>query len=134
MGGYRAEKLLAMLKAEAPAFAPDGAVQETVKSTHFGMVKSYLSNWGCFIPGADGADTVSTTVPAGTEVSTKVEELVKQGIASVMQNADGSHTVTCSGTNRGAYLALGDLQACAIRVLTGLMHSAAMDEMLRAMK
>lgn len=134
MGGYRAEKLLAMMKAEAPAFAPDGAVQETVKSAHFGMVKSYLSNWGSFVPSDDGADTVSTTVAPGTAVSAKVEELVKQGIASVTKNPDGSHMVTYRGTNRGAYLALGDLQACAIRILNGLMHSAAMDEMLRAMK
>lgn len=134
MGGYRAEKIIDMMRAEAPAFEADGAVKETIKSAHFGMVKSYLSNWGSFVPEVDGKDTVSTTVAAGTTLNPKVEEAVKNGIATVKKNADGSQTVTYCGTNRGAYLALGDLQTCAIRVLNGLMNSAAMDELLVAMK
>lgn len=132
MGGYRAEKLLNMLKNEAPEFEPDGSVKEMVKSSHFGMVKSTVSKWGAFVAAAEGKDTVSTTVASGTKPGEKVQEYVEQGIADVAQNADGSRTVTYRGTDRGAYLALGDLQACAMRVLRGLMNSAAMDELMEA--
>lgn len=134
MGGYRAEKLVGMMKWEPPRFEPDGAVHEVVKSAHFGFVKSIIANWGSFIPQMDGKNHVSTNVAVGTSVSPKVEDAVKKGLATVVKNNDGSHTVTYFGTERGAYLALGDLQACAIRVMSGLMRSSAMDDLLAAMK
>ena len=131
MGGYRAEKLLDMMVEKKPEFLADGAVEEIVKSSHFGMVKSYLSKWGSFMPHADGKDKVVTTVAAGVELNKKVKEMVEAGIATVTENTDGSKTVSYHGTNRGAYLCLGDLQNCAIRILKGLMNSAAMDNLLK---
>lgn len=131
MGGYRAEKLLDMMVEKKPEFSADGAVEEIVKSSHFGMVKSYLSKWGSFVPHADGKDEVVTTVDSGLELNKKVKEMVEAGIATVTENADGSKIVSYHGTNRGAYLCLGDLQNCAIRILKGLMNSAAMDNLLK---
>ncbi len=134
MGGYRAEKLLSYMRAEAPQFGEDGSVSEIVKSSHFGIVKSYLSQWGSFVPDANGTDTAETTVAAGKEVSEKVREAVKNGTATIRDNADGSKLVTWKGTNRGAYLSRGDMQACAIRVLKMLMDSSAMDDLNNMLK
>lgn len=129
MGGYRAEKLLEMMKEIPPVFGEDGAIQETVKSAHFGMVKTVLTSWGNFVPEAGGKDIAIATVAAGKALSPKVDEAVKSGLAKVEALPDGSKKVIWHGTNRGAYLSLGDLQACAIRVLKSLMRSAAMAEL-----
>ena len=66
------------------------------------------------------------TVAADVKLSPRVEEAVKQGFAKIQENADGTKTVVYTGTNRGAYLPLGDIQRSAIRVLTGIMNSAQM--------
>lgn len=131
MGGYRAEKILAAMAHEAPTFAEDGAVVETVKSTHMGMVKNTFAKWGSFVPEAGGKDTVQTTVQPGVTLNDRVLKAIADGIAEVSQSADGITTVRYHGTERGAYLAKGTLQACAMRILTVLMGSAAMDDLLK---
>ena len=47
-------------------------------------------------------------------------------LGNYCENADGTKTVIYTGTDRGAYLPLGDIQRSAIRVLTGIMNSAQM--------
>ncbi|MCM1193119.1 MAG: glycoside hydrolase family 3 C-terminal domain-containing protein [Lachnospiraceae bacterium] len=130
MGGYRAEKLLDAMRHVAPIFGEDGAVKETVKSSHMGMVKTTLTQWGSFVPEADGKDIVKTTVAAGKPLGQQVQKAVDEGIAKVEEKGDGTRTVTYHGTDRGSYLARGTLQECAMRILNVLIHSAAMDELL----
>ena len=134
MGGYRAEKLLVMMRQEAPRFEPGGSVQEIVNTSHFGFVKTKLANWGSFVPDAHGKDTVSVTVTPGTKIDEKVKAAVRDGVASLSENADGSVTVAWHGIERGAYLPLGDLQSCAIRILNSLKNSAAAHEMFAAVR
>lgn len=131
MGGYRAEKLLAAMAHGAPEFTEDGAVAENVRSSHMGMVKTTLAKWGSFVPEAGGKDTVQTTVAPGKKLNERVRKAVVEGVASVEDHPDGSKTVTYKGTERGAYLAKGTLQECAMRILNVLMHSAAMDDLLQ---
>lgn len=59
----------------------------------------------------------------------RVEKAVAEGYAHVEENPDGSKTVVYSGIDRGAYLARGTLQECAMRILHVLLHSAAMDDL-----
>lgn len=131
MGGYRAEKILAAMAHAAPIFTEDGAIVESVKSTHMGMVKNTFAKWGSFVPEAGGKDMVQTTVAPGKALNERVQKAVEAGIASVENHADGSKTVTYRGTDRGAYLARGTLQECAMRILNVLLHSSAMDDLLR---
>lgn len=134
MGGYSTDILAAAISGAAPQFDADGAIHQTVVNAYGGFFKNTQEDWNSFLPHADGADTVSVTVAAGTALSSRVEEAVQKGLAQVQENADGSKVVTYRGTDRGAWLPLGDVQKCAIRVLTGLMNSAAMEEMLRSAK
>ena len=57
------------------------------------------------------------------------QQHLAEGYARVEDNADGSRTVIYSGVNRGAYLARGTLQECAMRILKVILNSAAMDDL-----
>ena len=131
MGGYRAEKILAAMTHGVPEFTQDGAVVESVKSTHMGMVKNTFAKWGSFVPEKDGKDTVQTVVAAGKKLNERVLKAVADGSAEVTQSADGTSTITYHGTDRGDYLARGTLQECAMRILNVLMNSFAMDDLLK---
>ena len=72
MGGYSAQKIIDMMHHIHPSFETDGSVKEIVRSTHFGMVKTMITSWGSFRNEAGGKDTISTIVPADTQVSEKV--------------------------------------------------------------
>lgn len=130
MGGYSTDIIAAAISGAEPVFDPDGAIHQTTVTAYGGFFKSTQSDWNSFIPDKDGADTVSTKVAAGQNLSPRVEEAVKNGIAEVTQRSDGSKVVTYRGIDRGAWLPLGDVQKCAIRVLTGIMNAAPMDDML----
>ncbi len=134
MGGYSAEKILEAMKNTAPAFDEHGALLETEKSSHFGIVKTTEKKWGNFVPDANGKDHYTVGVKKDIEVSERVVEAQKKGEATVKRNADGTKEVTWIGTDRGAYLSLADLQHCAARVLRGIMNCAAMDDLEAAMK
>lgn len=134
MGGYSTDVIGAAIYGKAPQFDADGAIHQTTVLAYGGFFKNTQEDWNSFLPHADGADRVSTTVAAGTDLSARVAEAVEKGIAQVRENADGSKTVTYLGTDRGAWLPLGDIQKCAIRVLTGLMKSVAMEDLLRSVK
>ena len=130
MGGYSTDIIAAAISGAAPVFDTDGAVHQTVVTAYGGFFKNTQEDWNSFVPDKDGADTVSTTVAAGQKLSPRVEEAVKVGIAQVTDQSDGSKLVTYRGIDRGAWLPLGDIQKCAIRVLTGIMNAAPMDDML----
>ena len=129
MGGYSAEKILEATVHVTPTFEANGDVKEIVISRHGGMVKSIHYSWGSFLPRRDGSDTVKATIARGTQPGNRVRKAVAEGYARVEDNADGSRTVIYSGVNRGAYLARGTLQECAMRILKVILHSAAMDDL-----
>lgn len=131
MGGYSTDIIAAAISGAEPVFDPDGAVHQTIVTAYGGFFKNTQEDWNSFIPCKDGADTVSTTVAAGQTLSPRVEEAVKCGLAQVSQQSDGSKVVTYHGIDRGAWLPLGDIQKCAIRVLTGIMNAAPMEDMLK---
>lgn len=134
MGGYSTDIIAAAISGAAPVFDPDGAVHQTTVAAYGGFFKNTQEDWNSFIPDKDGADTVTTTVAANQKVSPSVEEAIKNGIAAVKEQSDGSKLVTYHGIDRGAWLPLGDIQKCAIRVLTGIMNAAPMDDMLSKVK
>ena len=134
MGGYSTNIIAAAISGAEPVFDPDGAIHQTTVTAYGGFFKNTQADWNSFIPDKDGTDTVSTVVAANQKVSSRVEEAVKNGIAEVTQRSDGSRVVTYRGIDRGAWLPLGDIQKCAIRVLTGIMNAAPMDDMLTRAK
>lgn len=134
MGGYATDIIAAAISGAEPVFDPDGAIHQTTVTAYGGFFKNTQADWNSFIPDKDGTDTVSTKVVAGQNISPRVEEAVKNGIAEITKQRDGSKVVTYRGIDRGTWLPLGDIQKCAIRVLTGIMNAAPMDDMLRGVK
>lgn len=129
MGGYSAEKILEATVHVGPTFEANGDVKEIVTSKHGGMVKSIHHSWGSFLPQKGGSDTVNATIAPGVQPGDRVRKAVAEGYALVEENADGSRTVIYSGLDRGAYLARGTLQECAMRILKVILNSAAMDDL-----
>ncbi len=133
MGGYSAEALLEAMEEMEPEFGPDGYVKESVKTSHFGMLKTVREKWGSFVPSADGKDQKNVTVAADTALSEKVGEAEKNGFAEIIIQADGSRIVSWKGTDRGAYLKRENLESCACHILQGLLQSASMRELTERM-
>ncbi len=131
MGGYRSEFLKSALMGVQPEFAADGYVVEETFKVFGGFFKETVEHWNVFELSKDGTDTVRTLVASSTALNPKVEEKVKEGIAKIEDNADGSKTIIYSGTNRGAYLDRADVQACVCRVLNQLMNSVSYIEMMK---
>ena len=131
MGGYSTDILSAAIAGAIPVFDADGAVHRTTVTAYGGFFKNTQEDWNSFVPDKNGADTVSTVVAAKEKLSPRVEEAVKNGVAEVKEQSDGSKIVTYHGIDRGAWLPLGDIQKCAIRVLNGIMNAAPMDDMLK---
>lgn len=130
MGGYSTDVIEAAVSGAAPVFAPDGAVRQTTVTAYGGFFKNNQEDWNSFIPDKAGKDTVSTVVAANQKISPRVENAVRNGFAEVTEQKDGSRTVIYRGIDRGAWLPLGDIQKCAIRILNGIMNAAPMDDML----
>ena len=127
MGGYRTEFLMAALTGAAPEFNEDGSVAFKDFPIYGGFMTDHVEFWNSFEPGKDGKDTVSTVVAAGTALGESVLKAVEEGFASVEEQADGSRTVTYRGTDRGQWLDLYDVRACAARVLEMIMNSISWD-------
>ncbi|MBP1554645.1 MAG: glycoside hydrolase, partial [Oscillospiraceae bacterium] len=130
MGGYRSEFFEAAFYWKEPEFTEDGYVKSVDFPIYGGFMTDHVEFWNSFELDRNGKDTVCTTVAAGIELNEKVEALVQQGIACVTSGEDGSREVTYRGTNRGRWLDLDDLRACAARVLTMIMNSISYDLML----
>lgn len=126
MGGYPTDVIAAAICGKEAHFDKDGAVHQDKIAMYGGVFNKMVDDWGSFSPESGGKDALKVTVVADVKISPRVEEAVKQGMAKVKENADGTKTVVYTGTSRGAYLLLGDIQRSAIRVLTGIMNSAAM--------
>ncbi len=126
MGGYPTDVIAAAISGKNAQFDKDGAVHQDKIAMYGGIFNKMVDAWGCFAPEAGGKDSLKVIVAADVKLSARVEQAVKEGIAEVTELADGSKKVIYTGTNRGAYLPLGDIQRSAIRVLSGIMNSAQM--------
>lgn len=123
MGGLHVDYLESAIYGTEPVFTEDGAVEEKIFMAYGGMMRQPMESWGAFFPEAGGPDSCTVTVAAGTELNARVQPYVQKGIATVTEQGDGSRTVTYRGIRRGAHLALGDIQYCAMNVLRYLMKS-----------
>ncbi len=130
MGGYRSEFLAAAFYGKEPEFMQDGFVRSEDFPIYGGFMTDHVEYWNSFEPDADGSDQVCVSVAAGQPLNEKIRELAGQGIAAVNEHADGSRTVTYRGTNRGKWLDLDELRACAARVLEMIMKSVSYDLMI----
>nr|AFN84581.1 beta-glucosidase-related glycosidases [uncultured bacterium scaffold00056] len=126
MGGYPTDVIAAAISGKPARFDKDGAIHQDRIAMYGGVLHRTVDAWNSFAPEPGGRDTLTVRVEQGVKLSGHVNEAVKSGIASVTENADGSKTVTYTGTNRGAYLSLGDIQRCAMHVLKVLMENAPM--------
>ena len=127
MGGYRSDFLMSAYTGAAPEFSEDGSVAFKDFPIYGGFMTDHVEFWNSFEPGKDGKDTVSTEVASGTALGESVLKAVEEGFASVEEHADGRKTVTYKGTDRGQWLDLYDVKACAARVLDMIMNSISWD-------
>lgn len=126
MGGYPTDIIAAAISGKAPQFDADGAVHKDKISMYGGVMHRDVDAWNRFSPEAGGKDTIEVKVAPGIKLSERVNDAVKNGYAKVTDDADGGKTVTYYGTDRGAYLPIGDVQRCAANVLKVLMNNAPM--------
>lgn len=131
MGGYFTDIIAAALTGAVPVFDADGAVHQTKVAAYGGFFHNTIEAWNSFLPDKDGKDRITATIAPGKQESPRVTEAAESGLAEIKEQPDGSRQVIWHGTDRGAWLPLGDVQKCAIRVLGGIMNSAAMADMER---
>ncbi len=134
MGGLQVEYFENALYGAKPVFMEDGSVEEIVNMAYGGMMRQAVENWGSFMPEKDGRDIYAANVAAGTEIGERAQKYIDAGIAKVVEQADGSRTVTYHGTERGRHLPLGDVQKCAMGVLKYLLGSLAWKDMMKTME
>lgn len=126
MGGYPTDILAAAVTGKKPEFDADGSIHRSRISMYGGVMHRDVEAWNSFAPETGGKDTYSVTVAQGIQLGEGAKKALAEGYAQVQEEADGSRTLVYFGTNRGAYLPLGDLQRCAMRVLKVLMDNAPM--------
>jgi beta-glucosidase len=134
MGGLNISYILQALRDLPPEFNPNGGIKKEVISTYGGFMKETRECWNSFLPLKDGKDQVTTVISQDVKPDPQVLKDVQDGKCIINKEIDGKLTVKYFGTHLGACLPLGDIQACAIRLLKGLMNSAAMTEMLNNLK
>lgn len=131
MGGYRSQFLKTALHGETAEFAEDGYVIVDKFKVYGGFFTEEIEHWNTFELSKEGSDSVSTTVKKDVELNPKVAEKVKAGCASIVENTDGTKTVTYKGIYHGITLCLTDVQACACRILEQEMNSISYDKIMK---
>ncbi len=127
MGGYRSEFLMAALLGKAPEFAEDGYVRTQDFPIYGGFMTDHVEFWNSFELKKDGPDTVETIVAADVSLNPEVLKKAEEGLAKITDNPNGTKTVRYCGINRGKWLDIDDVRACACRVLTMIMNSISYD-------
>lgn len=126
MGGYPTDVIAAAIDGRGPQFDPDGGIHQKRIAMYGGIYQKKMDVWNSFVPEKGGKDKVTVRVKSNKKLSPRVTEAVTQGLAKIRDNPDGSRTVIYYGTDRGAWLPLGDIQRCAGNVLRVLMNNAPM--------
>ena len=127
MGGYRSEFLMAALLGKTPEFDENGYVKTQDFPIYGGFMTDHVEFWNSFELKRDGKDFVETTVAAGAALSPEVLRKAEEGLAEITEHSDGTRTVRYLGLNRGQWLDIDDVRACACRVLTMIMNSVSYD-------
>ena len=134
MPGFDPDKILQAMMDTPPEFGKDGFVTKVEKSFVYGEPMIQYYNWGSFMPSKSGKDLVRTTVEADVTLNENVIRLQEQGICKVEELPDGKKAVIYKGINRGAYLALGDLQQAVIHILQTVKNSGSMKKLIESAK
>ena len=134
MPGFDPDKLLQAMMEIPPEFDKDGFVTKVEKSFVYGEPMIQYYNWGSFMPDKSGKDLVRTTVEADVPLNENIHRLKEQGICKIEDLPDGKKAVIYRGINRGAYLALGDLQQAVIHVLQVIKNSGSMKKLMESAK
>lgn len=131
MGGYPTNVIAAAVEGVQPKFDDDGAIHQDKLPMYGGLFKRDVDAWGCFKPDKNGTDTRKVALSKEKPLSDRAKPFLESGAATIHEDAGGSRYVLYRGTDRGAYLPLGDVQRNAIRVLRYLMDGAPMRMMQR---
>ena len=123
MGGYRTDVLMAALEGKKPEFSDDGYVVIREYPIYGGFATEVVEGWNAFQLYRDGADQITVTVASDKELNPKVAEKIQAGEATMETLQDGSRVITYFGKDRGKYLELDDIRACAAKVLEQIMCS-----------
>lgn len=134
MPGFDPDKILQAMMDIPPEFGKDGFVTKVEKSFVYGEPMIQYYNWGSFMPDKSGKDLVRTTVEADVPLNENIHRLKEQGICKIEDLPDGKKAVIYRGINRGAYLALGDLQQAVIHVLQVIKNSGSMKKLMESAK
>lgn len=125
MGGYRTDTLIAALEGKKAEFSDDGYAVTQEFPVYGGFVTETVERWNSFHLCAEGPDKITVTVKPGKDLNPKVAEKVQEGVAEIETLEDGTRSVTYFGKDRGRFLDLDDVRACAANVLEQIMDSVA---------
>ena len=134
MPGFDPDALLQAMMETTPEFAEDGFVKKIEKAIQYDDPMIQYYKWGSFLPDKDGTDYVRTTVAADVPLNENVLKYQELGLCKVEDFTDGGKAVVYRGINRGAYLALGDLQQAVINILSTIKNSASMKKLMESVK
>ncbi len=123
MGGYRTDTLMAALDGKKAEFSDDGYAVTQEFPVYGGFVTETVERWNSFHLCADGPDRITVTVRPGKDLNPKVAEKVQEGVAEIATLEDGTRSITYFGKDRGQFLDLDDVRACAVNVLKQIMGS-----------
>jgi len=123
MGGYRTDVLIAALEGKEPEFSDDGYVIVREYPIYGGFSTEVVESWNAFQLCKDGPDQIIVNVASDKEVNPKVIERIQSKEASMETLQDGTKVITYYGKNRGKYLDIDDIRACAAKVLEQIMCS-----------
>jgi beta-glucosidase len=123
MGGYWTDDLIAAMEGKAPEFSNDGYVVVKEFPIYGGFATEIVERWNAFKLCKDGKDIFTTKVEKDVALNPKVMEKVDAGTAKIETLDDGTRFVSYCGINRGAYLDIDDVRACAANVLKQIINS-----------
>ena len=123
MGGYWTDDLIAAMEGKAPEFSNDGYVVVKEFPIYGGFATEIVERWNAFKLCKDGKDIFTTKVEKDDALNPKVMEKVDAGTAKIETLDDGTRLVSYCGINRGAYLDIDDVRACAANVLKQIINS-----------
>jgi beta-glucosidase len=130
MPGFDPDHILEAMIKTAPTFEPDGYVTVVNKNYVYNEPMIRYEKWGSFLLDKNGNDRVSTVVAANAQINDKVLALANQGLCTIKTENDGSRVITYKGIDRGAYLALGELQQAVMNILGVIKNSASMKKLM----
>lgn len=123
MGGYRTDTLMAALEGKKAEFSDDGYVITQEFPIYGGFATEIVERWNSFHLCAEGPDKITVTVKPEKDLNPKVAEKAQEGVAEIKTLENGTRVITYFGKDRGKFLDLDDVRACAANVLKQIMDS-----------